>query len=419
MRLRGRELYYGWVQVAVLGLTETVSWGIVYYAYAVLLAPMQREMGWSTSAVTGAFSLALAVSGLAAYPVGRWLDRHGARAAMTGGSVLSVALLLAWADVRDLVGLYAVFAGLGVAMALVLYEPSFAVVATWFSRKRGQALTLLTTIAGFASTIFLPLTAWLVDRQGWRGALVTLAVVLAVATIPLHALVLRRRPEDLGLRPDGEAADERSASPGPRRSVATAEALRGTDLLVAGARVRDRDAGAGRDQCPPDSLPDRRRPRPGLRRDRRRRDRLHEVPEPAALRPARRPPLGAALTAALFAMQAAALGVLVLSPGVLGALAFAVVFGAAVGAVTTARPALLAEVYGRTNYAAISGAMTASGVVARAAAPLGIGMLFDATGTYAPVLWGLAALSLVAFAAVLATRAADAPSAAGATVRAG
>ena len=71
MRLFGRDIYYGWVQTAVLGLTETVSWGIVYYAYAVLIAPMQREMGWSTSTVTGAYSLALALSGLAAFPVGR------------------------------------------------------------------------------------------------------------------------------------------------------------------------------------------------------------------------------------------------------------------------------------------------------------------------------------------------------------
>jgi MFS family permease len=115
------------------------------------------------------------------------------------------------------------------------------------------------------------------------------------------------------------------------------------------------------------------------------------------------------LTAVLFAMEALGLAVLVLAPGWLGALVFAIIFGAAIGAVTTARPALLAEIYGRANYAAISGAMTASGVVARAAAPVGIGLLYDASGTYVPVLWGLVALSLVALAAVLATRASTAP----------
>jgi hypothetical protein len=100
-------------------------------------------------------------------------------------------------------------------------------------------------------------------------------------------------------------------------------------------------------------------------------------------------------------MQTFALALLLLVPGEVGVFGFAVVFGAAVGALTTARPALLAEVYGRANCAAISGAMTASGVVARALAPLGIGVLYDPLGTYAPVWWALALLALVGGAAVL------------------
>jgi MFS family permease len=402
LRLLGRDVYYGWVQVAVLGLTETVSWGIVYYAYAVLLAPMQREMGWSTAAATGAFSLALAVSGLAAFPVGRWLDRHGARAAMTAGSVLSVALLLAWSRVRGLADLYLVFAGLGVAMALVLYEPSFAVVATWFDRRRGQALTLLTTMAGFASTIFFPVTAWLVASRGWRDALVTLAVVLAAVTIPLHALVLRRRPEDLGLAPDGGTAASTAAG-SDRPAVGTGDAVRGATfwwlalafgsgtLVLVGVNVHLMPylLGRGHDAAFAATVG-------GV---------IGFTKFPSRLLFG---PLGdrlslRALTAVLFALQVVALGVLLLAPSAVGALAFAVVFGTAVGAVTTARPALLAHLYGRGSYASISGALTASGVAARALAPVGIGLLYDGLGTYTPVLWGLAALSAISAAAVLAS----------------
>lgn len=90
-----RGIYYGWVLVVALGVTETVSYGILSYAFPVFIAPMEAELGWSRTQVTGAFSLAALVAGAAAVPVGRWVDRHGARALMTAGSVLSTLLLLA------------------------------------------------------------------------------------------------------------------------------------------------------------------------------------------------------------------------------------------------------------------------------------------------------------------------------------
>src|SRR5215217_2813738 len=70
-----RRLYYGWVVVGTLATTETISWGILYYTFAAFLVPMRQELGWSTATLTGAYSLALLVSGLAAVPVGRWVGR--------------------------------------------------------------------------------------------------------------------------------------------------------------------------------------------------------------------------------------------------------------------------------------------------------------------------------------------------------
>jgi MFS family permease len=188
---------YGWVIVATLFVTETVTWGIVYYGFPVFLRPMEHDLGASRVAVTGAFSVGLGVSALAALPVGRWIDRHGARGVMTAGSCLATLLTFAWARVQSLPALYAVWFGLGVAMAATLYEPAFAAIVSWFTRRRDRALLTVTLAAGLASTIFMPIEAWLLSRVGWRSAVMILAVVLGVITIPMHAVLLRRPPATL------------------------------------------------------------------------------------------------------------------------------------------------------------------------------------------------------------------------------
>ena len=81
-----------------LSVAETLSWGVLYYSFSVFIRPIEREMGWSRTQVTGAFSLALLVAGLAAMPVGHWVDARGARGLMTSGSVLGALLLLALLD---------------------------------------------------------------------------------------------------------------------------------------------------------------------------------------------------------------------------------------------------------------------------------------------------------------------------------
>jgi len=121
---------------------------------------------------------------------------------MALGSCLATALLLMWSRIESLGALYAVWALMGLAMAATLYEPAFAAIVGWFPLKdRDRALLVVTLVAALASTIFMPFEAWLVDRLGWRGALSTLALILAVPTIPIHALVLRRPPRTAGRDP--------------------------------------------------------------------------------------------------------------------------------------------------------------------------------------------------------------------------
>ena len=203
---REDRTYYGWVLAWSLGLTELVSWGVLVYAFGVLLVPMQADLGWSTAELTGAYSLGIVVSAVLAVPAGRWLDRRGPRLLMTAGSALTVLLLVAWSQVESLPLFYLLFVGAGAAMAATLYEPAFAVMAAWFARRRPAAMLVVTALGGLASVVFLPLCGLLVSSFGWRDALLVLALIVALTAVPIHALLLRPPP---GRRAGSGDADAR------------------------------------------------------------------------------------------------------------------------------------------------------------------------------------------------------------------
>ncbi|MGE0460164.1 MAG: MFS transporter [Vicinamibacterales bacterium] len=179
--------------VAWIGVGQLVNWGVLYYAFAVLVRPLEQELGVATWVVTGAFSMALLMSAMLAPAVGRWGDRgHGARAIRAGG-FLAAALLAAWTAVPGVLALYIVWAALGLCMAAALYEPAFVLVARAHRdpAMRLRALALVTLFGGLASTLFLPGTALLVDGLGWRRAVLTLAGLLAVSTGLTSVVVFR------------------------------------------------------------------------------------------------------------------------------------------------------------------------------------------------------------------------------------
>ncbi|WP_240779848.1 MFS transporter, partial [Nonomuraea zeae] len=180
--------------IGALAITQTAGYGVLYYAFSVFIPPMSRDLHAGVAQLTGAITLAVLVSGVVAPVIGRWLDRHGGRGLMTAGSVVGALAVLAWSQVRTVAQLYLVCGVLGVASAMVLYEAAFAVIVAWFdAARRARALLAVTVVAGFASSIFLPLTGFLVDRYGWRQALVLLAAGYALTTVPLHALAVRGR----------------------------------------------------------------------------------------------------------------------------------------------------------------------------------------------------------------------------------
>ena len=173
--------------VAVLSVTEITSWGVLYYAFAALHSSISDDTGWSSVAVTGAFSLSQIVSALVGVWVGRHIDAYGPRRVMTVGSLLTVPGLLAVGLAGSLPVFYAGWLLTGVAMAGTLYPPAFAALTHWAGPRRVAALTTLTLVGGLASTVFAPLASLLEDHLGWRGTYLALLCGLVVLTVPLHA----------------------------------------------------------------------------------------------------------------------------------------------------------------------------------------------------------------------------------------
>ncbi|MGW2273179.1 MFS transporter [Streptomyces yangpuensis] len=174
-----------------LCLTQITSWGIVYYAFPVLNPAITAATGWSAGATTAAFSAALVVSAIAGIYVGRVLDHRGPRLVMTAGSVLGALSLLVIAAAPNLAVFCAGWLLAGTAMAATFYQPAFAALTRWWAPDHVRALTIVTLAGGLASTVFAPLTAILADRMSWRATYTVLAGILAVLTVPAHALALK------------------------------------------------------------------------------------------------------------------------------------------------------------------------------------------------------------------------------------
>jgi hypothetical protein len=176
-----------------LGIGQCVNWGVLYYAFAVLVLPLARELDVAAWVVTSAFSLALLMSALLAPAIGRWADRDWGPWLMQVGGFTAAVLLVAWIFVPGVLALYVVWTSLGVCMALTLYEPAFVLVgrAHRDPAARLRALAAVTIVGGLASTVFLPLTGLSVAAFEWRGTVLMLAAALAAATWATRVVVFR------------------------------------------------------------------------------------------------------------------------------------------------------------------------------------------------------------------------------------
>ncbi|MEO8545956.1 MAG: MFS transporter [Burkholderiaceae bacterium] len=357
-----------------LSLAQLISWGSIFYTFALLIGPIEHELGIGRAQSSVAFSLALLMEGLCAYAIGRWIDRGHERLVMTLGSALAALCLGLHAFVDSLATFYGVWAGLGVAMSAILYTPVFAVVTRRFPDDFRRAIITMTFLGGLASTVFIPLTAWLIGQWGWRGALAVLAGLQLLVCLPIHAWFLRGAPRSI--RP--ASTSSAPAPPALRRLMVSAPFLLVGCFIVLFMAVtaalpahlvsllRERGLGESWAIAVPASI--------GVlqvcgrlllyffesRFDMHMANRLI----PALI------PLGlvALLLAPLLGTGAAALGLVLL---------FVLLFGAGNGMLTIVKGTAIAQYVSREHVASLNGALGVPLALARAAAPLLLGLMWQ------------------------------------------
>jgi predicted MFS family arabinose efflux permease len=382
-----------WRFVSALSFTQLISYGTLFYAFALIIDPMEKELGWSKTALTAAYSLALVSSAFFAVPVGRLIDRGYGRAVMTTGSLLAALFLALWAWTDHYPAFVLIWLGMGAAMSAVFYEPGFAVLASRLGLLTRRGITIMTLVGGFASTVFIPLTHLLIEAYGWRGALLVLAALnLAICTV-LHAASIPAAP----VRPKHSSESHIVSRPvsDPRRVLA-----KPAFWLFVVTNVLQGIISTG--------IP------------------VHLIPmllergfsiDAAVLAYTM---IGPAQVAARFltgfgerAMSLRGIGVATMALSVLAfallpfvpagswlILGFAALYGAANGMLTIVRALLPPELFGREDYGAIQGMISMPVRIAMAGAPFAFGALWAWRGNYDAVVLlclGMAVCSFGAF----------------------
>jgi MFS family permease len=200
-----RDVLLGpWRAVLVLGVTQILTWGTLFYPPVLTVPLIAAERGWSLTFAMGGFSLCLLAAGLVLPWTGRLIDRHGGHRIMPLGSIVAALGLLALLQVEQPLAYLAAWMLVGVAISASLYDAAFATLGRIFGSGARAPITAITLAGGFASTVSWPTTHLLVELVGWRGAYLVYAGLLALVVAPLHAFALpRRRAVALPLPPDG------------------------------------------------------------------------------------------------------------------------------------------------------------------------------------------------------------------------
>src|SRR5499433_3126005 len=191
-----------WRAVLVLGVTEILAWGAIFYPPVLTVPLIAHERGCSRTFAMGGFSLALLTAGLVSPRVGKLIDRHGGHCVMPIGSLIAALGLALIVYVDHPAAYLAVWLLLGVATAATLYDPAFATLGRIFGAAARRPITALTLAGGFASTVSWPATHVLLEAVGWRGTYLVYAALLALVAAPLHAFVLPRQRIDRDAQPE-------------------------------------------------------------------------------------------------------------------------------------------------------------------------------------------------------------------------
>jgi Major Facilitator Superfamily len=201
-----------WRAVPVLGVTQILAWGGIYYTPVLMVPLIAAERGFSFTLAMSGFSAGLLVAGLVSPTVGGLIDRHGGHRVMPFGSLAGAIGLVGLTVASNPAAYFAVWMLLGAALAASLYDPAFATLGRIFGARARQPITVLTLAGGFASTVSWPVTHALLGPLGWKGTYLVYAVLLAGIAAPLHAFALPRTRAEPA-RPADEAAATAPAQP--------------------------------------------------------------------------------------------------------------------------------------------------------------------------------------------------------------
>src|SRR5689334_1467518 len=376
----------------MLSLGQLISWGLVYYTFPLFVVPMTQELGWSRSGMFGALSSGLMVAGLCSIPVGAWIDRGHGRKLMTGGSLLAAVMMVIWSRTHSLPAFYGIWIGLGASQSVTLYEPAFAVITRVYGPRFRQAILLMTFVGGLASTFGIPFAQLLIDRIGWRPTLVVLAAINLGVAVFIHALFVPGPREEAVPIAEPASSKATPSTKGPLATAVRVPAFWG--LVVAFAGYGLAFSAMSFHLIP---LLDERGVAIGV------------VMAIIALIGPMQVVGRVLLMAAQKHITAIQLGALIyfafpvsmtmLAMGisdVYGLILFAIIYGVANGLITILRGMAVPEFIGPEGYGVVSGALTMPTNIMRAAGPLLAALAWSQFGNYTPVLWGLAAIMLVA-----------------------
>ncbi len=388
-----REFLHGpWRAVPVLGITQILAWGAIFYTPVLMLPLIAAERGFSLTVAMGGFSIGLLAAGLVSPYVGRLIDRHGGHRVMPFGSLTGALGLLALTYAAHPVAYYATWVLLGVALAASLYDPAFATLGRIFGVKARSPITALTLMGGFASTVSWPVTFMLLQSVGWKTTYVIYAAALALIAAPLHAFALPR------MRADAHVVHVEGAPPPPPTRPATGAAF----LLVVAAFASYAFVPSGLSAH------------------------LLAIFQRAGIEPGTVVVIGALFGPAQVAARLCefifarnvhplsiarfAVGLLVASFALLAlagfstpvAVAFALMFGVANGLITIARGAVPLALFGAAGYGGIIGRIAGPALIVTAVAPVVIAFVAERASDPAAlgVATAFAALAFLCFAAI-------------------
>jgi MFS family permease len=203
---REKRIFYGWFIVGVAFLCWFAADAFGWYTFGLFLGPMKGELGWTTVMMTGALTTRTIAAGLLGPLIGPLADtKYGARMLMSIGVIIAGGVPFAVSYVQNIWQYYFIYGVIG-ALGMVGYGSlvTNTILAKWFIRKRGRAMAISTLGISLSGLAFVPLTHFLISDFGWRNTLMVLGIIVWGLTVIPVAIFVRRRPEDMGLLPDGD-----------------------------------------------------------------------------------------------------------------------------------------------------------------------------------------------------------------------